>query len=335
MQRCLAGVQEAAELLVVAEAAPGQEGRDRAPEAGERRRLRKWLRQQPFEARRDHPAMVAATRLPGTYRTVIGGVSEPPDGPCGGGQRTRLAFRVPLVPGGEQLAGVEDRRVGPADDADQQRQGEGADRGRPEQEQGGQRHHHRQAGVDRSTERLQDRVVDDRAERLAGVAHPVLPDPVEDDDRVVDREADDGQQRGHEQGVELEPEEEAEHREDPDHDDHVVQERDDRRGPVPEPEADPQVGEDEELADDDQDDRAPDQLRPDRRPDRGDAARHAVAEASDQLPLQVVERRAGDHRRRGRAGRGAGARRGRRRAARLWRRRWAGRGAWARRGRDS
>ena len=50
-------------------------------------------------------------------------------------------------------------------------------------------------------------------ERLAGVAGPVLADPVEDDDRVVDAEADDGQHRGHEQGVDLDPEERAQDRE--------------------------------------------------------------------------------------------------------------------------
>ena len=61
-----------AELLVVAEPATGQQGRHGTPEAGERRRVRKRLREQPFEARDDHPAMVAASRLPRTYRSVIG-----------------------------------------------------------------------------------------------------------------------------------------------------------------------------------------------------------------------------------------------------------------------
>ena len=66
-------------------------------------------------------------------------------------------------------------------------------------------------------------------ERLAGVAGPVLADPVEHDDRVVDAEADDRQHRGHEQGVDLDPEERAEDREVPDDDDHVVEQRDERR----------------------------------------------------------------------------------------------------------
>ncbi len=73
VQGRLARVEESAELLVVAESASGKQRRHGTPEAGERRRLRKRLRQQPFEARDDHPVMVAATGLPGTYRLLIGG----------------------------------------------------------------------------------------------------------------------------------------------------------------------------------------------------------------------------------------------------------------------
>ena len=56
---------------------------------------------------------------------------------------------------------------------------------------------------------------------------------VEDHDRVVDAEADDGQHRGHEQGVDLEPEERAQDGEDADDDDHVVEQRDQRRHAEP------------------------------------------------------------------------------------------------------
>ena len=103
---------------------------------------------------------------------------------------------------------------------------------------------------------LQDRVVHDRAERLAGMPDAVLADAVEHHDRVVHAEADDRQQRGHEQRVELEVEEVAEDRERPDDEDHVVEQGDDRRGTESEAESHPQVGEDEQLADDDQDGRA-------------------------------------------------------------------------------
>ena len=162
-------------------------------------------------------------------------------------------------------------------------------------------------------------MVDDRPERLARVADAVLPDPVEDHDRVVDREADDGQQRGDEEGVELQPEQVSEDGEGADYHHHVVQQGDDRRGAEPEPEADPQVGEDEQLANDDQDCRAPDQVGSDDRPDGGDAPGSATLrrpEALDERLLQVVERRPWDDRRRrarrgdSRACRGAGGGRG-------------------------
>ena len=49
---------------------------------------------------------------------------------------------------------------------------------------------------------------------------------VEHDDRVVDREADDRQHRRHEQAVDLHDEQRAQDREDADHDEHVVEQRD-------------------------------------------------------------------------------------------------------------
>ena len=61
-----------------------------------------------------------------------------------------------------------------------------------------------------------------------GVARPVLADAVEDDDRVVHAEADDGQHRGDEQAVDLDVEERPQDREDPEDDDHVVEQRDER-----------------------------------------------------------------------------------------------------------
>ena len=81
---------------------------------------------------------------------------------------------------------------------------------------------HDEARVDRAGQRLQDRMVDDAAEALAGMAGAVLTDPVVDHDRVVDREADDRQHRGDEEAVDLEPEERPEDRERADDHDHVV-----------------------------------------------------------------------------------------------------------------
>ena len=50
--------EERHELRIVAEAAPSQERRHRAPESDECRGFREGLGQEPVEARRDHPAMV-------------------------------------------------------------------------------------------------------------------------------------------------------------------------------------------------------------------------------------------------------------------------------------
>src|SRR3954447_2105140 len=137
-----------------------------------------------------------------------------------------LAAILPEVPHDEERARVEDREVRPRDDPEEQCQHERADRRAGEEQQRQQRDHDREAGGDRPAERLEDRVVDDPVERLAGVARAVLTDPVEHDDRVVHGEADDRQHRGHEQAVDLEPEERPEDRERADDDQDVVEERD-------------------------------------------------------------------------------------------------------------
>ena len=74
---------------------------------------------------------------------------------------------------------------------------------------------------------LQDRGVGDlRRRALRRCDRPQLADPVEDDDRVVDRVADDGQQRGQEDAVDrlAQPGEHA------DEDQHVVHQREHRAG---------------------------------------------------------------------------------------------------------
>ena len=107
-------------------------------------------------------------------------------------------------------------------------------------------------------------MVDDGVERLAGVADAVLADAVEDHDRVVHGEADDGQHRGHEQGVDLQAEERAQDGEDADDHDDVVDQRDEGRGAhaeVAEAEGDPDH--DADRAEDDQQERLLDQLAAD------------------------------------------------------------------------
>ena len=63
MERTGSRLEEGLQTDVVAESATGQQRRDGAAEAGERGRLRHGVREQPFQARSDHPAMV----VPGTY----------------------------------------------------------------------------------------------------------------------------------------------------------------------------------------------------------------------------------------------------------------------------
>src|SRR6185436_17736992 len=96
-----------------------------------------------------------------------------------------------------------------------------------------------------------------------------------------------------------------------------------------EPEADPQIGEDEELADDDEDRRAPDEVRPDDRTDGAHHARLTRPELIDELLMERGERRPLGHL--SRARRGARARRTapRRRGCRRSRRRGAGGWRWA------
>ena len=73
-------------------------------------------------------------------------------------------------------------------------------------------------------------MVDDRIERLAGMAGLVLADPVVDDDRVVNAEADDRQHGRHEERVYLDPEDGPHDREAAHHHDDVVKQGRQRRG---------------------------------------------------------------------------------------------------------
>ena len=75
--------------------------------------------------------------------------------------------------------------------------------------------HRAEAGVHRARHGLQDRGVRDLGERPSfALRPPQLADPVEDDDRVVDRVADDGEQRGQEHPVDrlAQPGEDADQR---------------------------------------------------------------------------------------------------------------------------
>ena len=105
---------------------------------------------------------------------------------------------------------------------------------------------------ERPRDRLPQRDVRDLPERAALHQRDVLPDPVEDDDRVVDRVPEHRQDRGDRRGRHLPPEQ----RVDPDRDQDVVDQRHDRgHGELPlEPHRD--VADDQEQRDDDREDRA-------------------------------------------------------------------------------
>ena len=128
---------------------------------------------------------------------------------CPRSLRKKLAD-LPVLPDHQERAGNEDGGVGPGDDADQHRQDKVADGDAAEEEERRQREDDGEARVDRAVHGLQDAVVHHALEGLVGILDHVLAHPVKDDDGVVDREADGpGQQRGEEEGVDLDVEEHA------------------------------------------------------------------------------------------------------------------------------
>ena len=102
-------------------------------------------------------------------------------------------------------------------------------------------------GHDRATERLRGADVDDLAQRLAAMTAEVLADAVVDDDRVVDRVADDREQRGDRRERDFLAHEDV----DAERDERVVDERDDaaRREPQVEAERDVDHDEDDRVED--------------------------------------------------------------------------------------
>src|SRR5687768_11456307 len=92
--------------------------------------------------------------------------------------------------------GDEDRRVGPADDADEHREREPAERFAAEEIQRQHRQERRAGRDDRPRQRLVDAQVHHLLEGLAAHRPQVFPHAIEDHDRVVHRIAGDRQQRG-------------------------------------------------------------------------------------------------------------------------------------------
>src|SRR2546425_10950042 len=175
-----------------------------------------------------------ATRMRRATRRRYGRRAARPALGRAGRQRAMTDAVLELLPERDDLARVEDGRVRPGDDPDEEREREVPHRVAAEQVQREQGEDDGERGDDGPRERLHDRVIDDRVERLAGVQPEVLADAVEDDDRVVDREADDREHGGDEEAVDLNVQEEAEESEDPEDDRRVVEQRDDGGDPVAE-----------------------------------------------------------------------------------------------------
>ena len=108
-----------------------------------------------------------------------------------------------LLPEEDDRAGQVDRRVDAFDRPDEHDEGEVVDDLAAEEKEGQEGQEDRARGDDRPAQRLVEAEVHDLFERFLAVDLGVLADPVEDDDRVVDREADDGQDAGDDGQVDL------------------------------------------------------------------------------------------------------------------------------------
>ena len=204
----------------------------------------------------------------------------------------------------------EDRRIGGDEDAPDHRRRERADDMAAEEEQRQQREKDGGRGHDGARQHRVDRHVDDLGGRQALVFAHHLADAVEHDHRLVERIADDGEDRRDRGLVELElgDAEEADRQQEVVH---RADDRPDRELPL---EAEPQIGQDRDDGDDDAERAALDELGGNGRADRIDAAELVVG--AEGVP-ELGDRGLLARRRRRAARRDAAARRIRRRSAAL------------------
>src|SRR6185437_15024934 len=101
-------------------------------------------------------------------------------------------LRLALLPDREQRRRDEDRRVRARGDADDERERKVLQRRAAEDEQRDDRQQRDERGRQGTPDRLPQRYVRDRGERLLAHQRDVLANAVEDDDRVVDRVAEHG-----------------------------------------------------------------------------------------------------------------------------------------------
>src|SRR5438874_4045294 len=173
----------------------------------------------------------------------------------------RGARRRVAAPEADDRRRDEDARVGAGDDADHHREREAVQDLAAEEEQRERRQQRRARRDHRPAERLVHRDVDDVVHRVAAHDPQVLADPVEDDDRVVGREARHRENRGdHVQRHVV-----AEEREERERDQQAVDRRADRADAEAELEAEREVREDA----DQREHRRPNTLARQLAPDRG------------------------------------------------------------------
>src|SRR3990170_6351966 len=87
-------------------------------------------------------------------------------------------------------------RIGSGDQPDDHSRRKIMDHRPPEEEENQNDHHHRPGGEDRPSKGLVYADIENRFETLLSHLLDILPDPVKDDDCIVDRESDDRQDDG-------------------------------------------------------------------------------------------------------------------------------------------
>jgi len=202
-------------------------------------------------------------------------------------------MEFPVFPYHDDLAGIEDGRVRPTDDTDQQGEHERPNRLATEQIEREQRQHDSERSVDRADECLYQAVVHDLFEGRSCPTGEIFPDTVKDDDRIVNRKADHCEQGRHEQRIDFDAAQPAENGEDADDDSDIMQHRDDGSDSVEEgivrvPEGPGDVEQDADRRQGDSDDRSVPDRRSEGRSDRFQAKLCDVAERGAERLNQLL-----------------------------------------------
>src|ERR671910_672513 len=205
-----------------------------------------------------------------------------------------LVLRSALEQDGEERGGDEDRGEGAYPDADQDREREVLEHLAAEEIQRADREQGDDRRRQRPTDGLPERGVDNRLDRGSPHDRQVLAHAVEDDDRVVDRVADDGQECGHGGRAHLPTRE----RVDPEGDQAVVDDRPQDRHREPPLEAERDEDRDQDERDQDRVDRAAEDLIREARGHVPDATLNRVELRGDRardLPDSCRLQRLGSH----------------------------------------